>query len=95
MIPVQNCVPAVLATTLRRQPFTAAKLTFCWKLAVGDAVARATRVAVGQRGEILVTAADAHWKREVERGLPVVRHRLEYLLGADVVARITISSAMR
>lgn len=90
MIPVQNCVPAVLAEALRRQPLTPAKLEFCWRLAVGPAVARATRVALGAGGEIVVTAQDAHWRREVSRSLPVVRNRLEYLLGIPAVSRLVV-----
>jgi hypothetical protein len=82
MIPVQNCIPSVLAEALRRQPLTPAKLGFCWRLAVGPAVHRATRVAPGRPGEIVVDVFDPHWKREVERCLPLVRNRLEYLLGA-------------
>jgi hypothetical protein len=90
MVPVQNCVPAVLADLLRRQPLTPAKLALCWRLAVGPAVDRATRVALGQPGEILVTVDDPRWRREVERALPIVRHRLEYLLGPEAVSTVRV-----
>jgi hypothetical protein len=90
MVPVQNCIPTVLGEALRRQPLTPAKLSFCWRLAVGAAVDRATRVSLGSAGEIVVQTCDAHWKREVRRALPVVRNRLEYLLGAEAVGRISV-----
>lgn len=93
MIPVQNCVPSVLAEALRRQPLTPAKLQFCWRLAVGPAVDRATRVGLGPGGGIVVTVEDAHWRREVNRSLAVVRNRLEYLLGPAAVVRISVVDA--
>jgi hypothetical protein len=89
MIPVQSCVPAVLGEALRRQPLTPAKLAFCWRLSVGPSADRASRVTIGRPGEIVVTVADPHWKRELERALPLLRNRLEYLLGGDAVTRIT------
>jgi hypothetical protein len=90
MIPVQNCIPTVLAATLRRQPLTPAKVAFCWRLAVGAAMDRATRVSIGRDGELIISTDTAHWKRAVERGLPIVRSRLEYLLGPEAVVKITV-----
>jgi hypothetical protein len=95
VIPVQNCIPSVLADVLRRQPLTPAKLAFCWRLAVGPAIQRASHVKLGRPGELIVEVEDPRWKRELERALPLVKNRLEYLLGAEAVARMTVRTAPR
>jgi hypothetical protein len=88
LVPLQNCVAAVVAESLKRQPLTPAKVAFCWRLAVGPAMDRATNVSIGHPGELIVEAQDLHWRREVERALPLVINRLEYLLGPEPVQRV-------
>jgi hypothetical protein len=95
VVPVRNCVPTVVAEAVRRQPLTQAKLTFCWTLSVGPAIDRATRATLTASGTIVVEVHDAHWKREVERALPIVSNRLRYLLGEDAVAGMTVRDRSR
>ncbi len=80
MIRIQSVVPAVLGEALAQQPLTPAKLTFCWRLVVGPAVARATRVTLDGTTLRIGVQNDA-WRREIERALPDLRARLGPLLG--------------
>ena len=93
MIPVQACVPATIAEILRRQPLSPAKVTFAWRVVVGPAMARATGVAFEARGTLRVTAADRHWKREVEAARPLILARLGELLGPGVVKTMPVRCA--
>jgi hypothetical protein len=49
-------------------------------------------VSLGPAGELRVEAADATWRREVERAMPVVRNRLAFLLGNEAVSRVVVVS---
>ena len=91
MIPVHDVVPAALATVLRRAPLTPEKVAFAWRTAVGPAVGRATTVQL--KGRVLhVRANDAAWQREVERSVPLIRARLDALLGEAVVRMIEVAA---
>lgn len=86
---LQDCLPELVAI-LRQQPLSDAKLAFCWRLAAGPAMARATTVLVGRPGEVVVRTPDMHWTREVTRALPELRARLSTTLGLEAVARMNV-----
>jgi hypothetical protein len=90
MVPVHQCIPAAIATLLKRQPYSDAKLLFAWRTAVGPAIDRATRVRLVGRATLVVEAADQHWQAEVERAQPLILARLETLLGESVVKRLSV-----
>ena len=82
-------MPAALASVLRRAPLTADKVAFAWRTAVGAAVDRAT--AVELRGSTLVvTVRTNEWRHEIARSLPLIRSRVEFVLGDGVVTRIDL-----
>ena len=89
MIPVHDLVPSVLAEVLRNAPLCAEKVSFAWRHAVGPAMDRATMVHL-REGVLVIRARDEHWKREVGKALPLVRPRLDAVLGAGTVRTVTI-----
>ncbi len=92
MVPVQAVLPAVLAEVLRKAPLTQEKVAFAWRQAVGQTVDRVTMVEL--RNDVLVVRTrDAQWKREVERAIPVLRPRLQTILGARFVRWIEVTVA--
>jgi predicted nucleic acid-binding Zn ribbon protein len=91
VIGVQRVLPGVLIELVRRQPTTPAKVDFAWRTAVGPGIARASRVSLGEDGVLTVAVDDPHWRREIQHSLPLVRARLERLLG-DAVASITVAA---
>jgi hypothetical protein len=90
MIPVNQFLPDALAEVLRRAPTTPEKIAFAWRQAVGPGVDRVTSIQLD--GEVLrVRAQGAQWRREVERSAPLIRSRLDALLGAGVVRYIVVA----
>lgn len=89
MIPVQQVMPAALASVLRLAPLTPEKVAFAWRTAVGAAVDRATGVEL-QQSTLVVTVKSDEWRNEIARSLPLIRARLNFVLGDGVVARIDL-----
>jgi len=92
MVPVRAVIPGVLSRALLRAPLCPEKVAFAWRHAVGASVDRATIVEL-QDKVLVVRARDHAWKREVERALPLVRPRLDEVLGSGIVRRIEVSVA--
>jgi hypothetical protein len=92
MVPVHAVVPAVLAEVLSKAPLTQEKVAFAWRHAVGQNMDRITMVDL-RDGVLVVRARDAQWRREVERAIPIVRPRLDAVLGAGVIRRIEVTVA--
>ena len=91
VIPVQQIMPAALASVLRLAPLTPEKVAFAWRTAVGAAVDRVTSVEL--RGSTLaVTVKSEQWRHEVTRSAALIRSRLNFVLGDGVVTRIDIQS---
>jgi hypothetical protein len=90
MIPLHQCIPSGVAELLRRQPLTPAKVTFAWRMSVGPAIDRSSRIALLETNELEVVVADVHWQREIERSRGLVMARLETLLGPGTVRRILV-----
>lgn len=64
---------------------------FAWRVAVGQALARLTHVALRPDGVLDVVVTDARWLRELERSSPMILERLRDLLGQDEVRRIGLT----
>ena len=91
MVPVQQVMPAALASVLRLAPLTPEKVAFAWRTAVGGAVDRVTGVEL--RGSTLVVLVKSEeWCHEIARSLALIRSRMNVVLGAGVVARIELQS---
>jgi predicted nucleic acid-binding Zn ribbon protein len=89
MISVHHFSTSVLAEIVRRQPASQARTNFAWQLAVGQALARATTVAL-QDGVLTVRAADRRWIREIEPMRQTVLEKLQQLLGKDQIVRVDL-----
>ena len=91
MIPVQQVMPSALASVLRLAPLTPEKVAFAWRTAVGAAVDRASSVEL--RGSTLVVVVKSEqWRHEVARSSPLIRSRVNFVLGDGVVTWIDIQS---
>jgi predicted nucleic acid-binding Zn ribbon protein len=84
----EHLIPAVLAEVVRKAPLCDEKVDFAWRASVGAAVQKMTTVRLDEAGVLHVTAADAHWAREVRRSARLILVRLEKLLGPGTVKRI-------
>jgi predicted nucleic acid-binding Zn ribbon protein len=85
---IQTFAGGVLAEVVRRQPPSPARTTFAWQLAVGPALARMTSVEL-EDATLRVNAIDARWLKEIERARAVILPKLQSLLGAEAVIRIS------
>jgi hypothetical protein len=82
-------MPDALAEILRKAPPTDEKIVFAWRAAVGPAMDRGTSISL--RASVLrVSVTDPAWRREVERSAPLIRARLDVLLGAGIVRSIEV-----
>ena len=75
---------------LARQPNSAAKIAFAWRMAAGLAMARHGTPRWSEDGVLTVEAGDAAWRRELRYARPVLLERLRELLGADVVRKLEV-----
>lgn len=90
MIRVDRLIAAALADVVRKAPLCPEKVDFAWQSAVGPALQRVTTVRLDDHGVLHVSAANAHWEREVKRSSRLIIARLETLLGAGTVKRIKV-----
>jgi predicted nucleic acid-binding Zn ribbon protein len=91
MLPVQTIATTVLADVIRRQPPSKERTTFAWAVAVGPALARVTTVEL-RNNNMIVSARDAQWARELERARGTILPRLQQLLGTDAVKGLYINA---
>jgi Dna[CI] antecedent DciA-like protein len=89
--PSNLLLPGALVAILRNAPLTPEKVAFAWRAAVGPAVDKATSIEL-RNGLLVVHAKDGSWRREVERSTPLIRSRLQSLLGDGVVRYIDVRS---
>lgn len=90
MIRAERLIPAVLAEVVRKAPLCQEKVDFAWRASVGAAVHKMTTVRLDADGVLHVTAADAHWAREVKRSAKMILARLETLLGPGTIKRLRL-----
>ena len=91
MLPVQTIATTVLADVIRRQPPSTERTTFAWAIAVGPALARVTTVEL-RNNNMIVSARDTQWARELERARETILPRLQQLLGTDAVKGLYINA---
>ena len=89
MDPLAQALPRVLSELLRGTPTSPGKIDFAWKAAVGPATGRATHVHL-EGTTLLVEGVSPEWRREIARSSRVILHRLQRLLGDDVIKDIII-----
>lgn len=82
-------MPAVVAEVIRKAPLSDEKVAFAWRLTVGPAVAKATRVRLGHDGTLHVTAESSAWTDSLRTSVGMIRSRLAHYLGDDAVKRIS------
>jgi len=87
---IQNVVPRALSELFKQGPMSQGKLEVAWRVAVGDALCRVSRVRLQSDGSVDVQAADQRWHKELSRSAPVILNRLKTLLGADAVKRVVV-----
>ena len=75
---------------LERQPLTAAKVVFAWRVAAGPALSRSASAEWSSEGTLTLRARGAAWQRELERAAPMLKDRLAFLLGQQVVRKIRV-----
>ena len=87
---IQPLIPAVVARAVRPAPLTPEKVVFAWRLAVGAALARVTRVRLTADHALEVEVDDARWCEEIERSGDIVLARVQAVLGAEHAGRLLI-----
>ena len=81
-------MPAVVGEVVRRAPMTDEKVAFAWRLAVGPALSKATRVRLAADGTLYVTADSPAWHDSIRASAGMIRSRLAHYLGDSTVKRI-------
>ena len=90
MQPIQSIISAAVASVVRPAPLSPEKLLFAWRVAVGPAVARVTRVMLGGGRVLEVQLDDDRFGDELLRSADLVLRRLQDLLGAETVGRLAV-----
>jgi predicted nucleic acid-binding Zn ribbon protein len=88
--PLKAAIPAVVRDLLRHGPMSEGKLQAAWRLAVGPAIDRATRVALREDGTLEVAARELTWRREVRRSQALILSRVRDLVGPEPVRKIKV-----
>jgi hypothetical protein len=93
MIPANKVMPAVVAEVIRKAPLSDAKVAFAWRLAVGPAVDKSTKVRLADNGTLYVRGESQAWVDSVRASVGMIRSRLAHYLGEDAVKRISYEDA--
>jgi predicted nucleic acid-binding Zn ribbon protein len=91
VIKANQVMPAVVAEVVRKAPLTDEKVAFAWRLAVGPALGKATRVRLAADGTLYVTADSPAWHDSIRASVGMIRSRLAHYLGEETVKRIQYS----
>lgn len=87
---IHTIVPRALTELFRQGPISQGKLEVAWRVAVGDALFRVSRVRLQPDGSVEVHPADQRWVKELQRSSSMILTRLHTLLGADAVKRLVV-----
>ncbi len=87
---VSTTATHMIKALLERQPLTAAKVVFAWRYAAGPALSRSANAEWSAEGTLTLRARGGAWQRELERAAPVIKDRLVFLLGHQVVRKILV-----
>ena len=94
MIPLQQVMPAALASVLRQAPLSPEKVAFAWRTAVGAAVDRASVVEL--RGcDARRVGQERRMAARDRAVVALIRARLDLVLGPGVVTRIDVAVVER
>jgi predicted nucleic acid-binding Zn ribbon protein len=88
--PLRTSIPSVVRGLFRGGPMSAGKIQAAWRLAVGPAIDRATRVGLRADGTLEVAATELAWRREVKRSQGLILSRLQELLGPEPVTKLKV-----
>lgn len=88
VIQANKFMPAVIAEVIRKAPLCDEKVAFAWRLAVGPAVDKATKVRLGDDGTLYVSGESQAWLDSVRASVGLIRSRLAHYLGDNAVKRI-------
>jgi predicted nucleic acid-binding Zn ribbon protein len=89
VIKANQVIPAVVAEVVRKAPLTDEKVAFAWRLAVGPAIGKATRIRLADDGTLYVTADSQAWNDSIRASIGMIRSRLAHYLGDEAVKRIS------
>jgi hypothetical protein len=88
--PIQSFLHTFVAALVKPAPLSPEKVQCAWRLAVGPALARATRVAAAPGGVVDVHVDDPNWRAELERSRDLIVGRLRQALGAETARVIRL-----
>ncbi len=91
MIRAPQVWPSALAPAIRQAPLTPEKVDFAWRAAGGPAIARATRVVLGEDRVLRVTGDDPQWIDAVRGMRSHLLRQLEPWLGVGAVTGIEVT----
>jgi predicted nucleic acid-binding Zn ribbon protein len=91
VIQANKVLPAVVAEVIRKAPLTEEKVAFAWRMTVGPAMAKSTRVRLGSDGTLYLHAESQAWIDSVRSSVGLIRSRLAHYLGDEVIKRIDYS----
>jgi predicted nucleic acid-binding Zn ribbon protein len=89
VLPIAQVIPGAVADLLRTSPLSPGKVDFAWRTAVGPAVQRVSAVRL-ENQVLIVDARGPQWSTELTRSSPILLHRMQRLLGADVIKEILV-----
>ena len=89
VIKANQVMPAVVGEVVRKAPLTDEKVAFAWRLAVGPALGKATRVRLAADGTLYVTADAPAWHDSIRASIGMIRSRLAHYLGENTIKRIS------
>ena len=87
--PLHLAAAGVLPALVRDAPLSPGKVAFAWRASVGNAFDRGTAVRL-EEGTLIVDATSAQWAREVTRSADMILLRMQSLLGAGAVQRLSV-----
>jgi predicted nucleic acid-binding Zn ribbon protein len=90
MVRAPEVLAAALAPAIRQAPLTPEKVAFAWRAAGGLAIARATRVSLGEDHVLRVSGDDPQWIDAVRGIRAHLLRQLEPWLGAGTVTAIEV-----
>lgn len=93
MIKANQVMPAVVADVIRKAPLSDEKVAFAWRLAVGAAMDKSTKVRLGEDGTLHIRTDSQAWTDSIRASVGLIRSRLAHFLGEDAVKRISYEDA--
>lgn len=93
VIKANQVMPAVVGDVIRKAPLSDAKVAFAWRMAVGPAVDKSTKVRLGEDGTLYIRAESQAWIDSIRASVGLIRSRLAHFLGDNAVKRFHYENA--